>query len=54
MSLCIKIDSANGQRYAAVTETGKPVLSNPLTNKGTAFTKRERRELRLMGCCRPS
>jgi len=53
VSLCIKIDSANGQRYAAVSQTGKPILSNPLTNKSTAFTNRERKELRLTGLLPP-
>ena len=53
MSLCIKIDSANGQRYIAVSEKGKPVLANPLTNKSTAFTMRERSELGLKGLLPP-
>ncbi len=53
MSVCIKIDSANGQRYAAVSQTGKPILANPLTNKSTAFTKRERKELGLTGLLPP-
>jgi malate dehydrogenase (oxaloacetate-decarboxylating) len=54
MSFSIKIDPATGQRYMAVREKGRPLLLNPLTNKGTAFTRRERDELDLDGLVPPA
>jgi malic enzyme len=53
VSFCIKIDSASGQRYMAVQQNGKAILANPLTNKGSAFNKRERRELNITGLLPP-
>lgn len=53
MQLCIKIDPATGQRYMAVPSTGRALLADPLTNKGSAFTKRERAELGLTGLLPP-
>jgi malate dehydrogenase (oxaloacetate-decarboxylating) len=50
----IKVDPATGQRYMAVTQKGMPLLLNPFTNKGTAFTRREREELDLAGLVPPA
>jgi malic enzyme len=53
MKIAIKIDPANGQRYMSVNAKGHALLFNPLTNKGTAFTNRERDELDLYGLVPP-
>ena len=53
MKLCIKIDSATGQRYMAVSQGGRALLANPFTNKGTAFTRKERADLGLTGLLPP-
>ena len=50
----IKIDSSTGQPYMAVSEKGRALLLNPHTNKGTAFTRRERDELDLCGLVPPA
>jgi malate dehydrogenase (oxaloacetate-decarboxylating) len=50
----LKVDPATGQRYMAVRQRGKALLLNPLTNKGTAFTQRERDELDLHGLVPPA
>ena len=49
MDFSIKIDPATRQEYMAVNHRGRPLLINPFTNKGTAFTARERDELDLWG-----
>ena len=54
MKIGIKIDPATGQRYMAVNAKGRALLLNPLTNKGTAFTHRERDELDLHGLVPPA
>jgi malate dehydrogenase (oxaloacetate-decarboxylating) len=54
MKFSIKVDPATGQRYMAVPHKGKALLLNPLTNKGTAFTRRERDELGLHGLVPPT
>lgn len=54
MKISIKIDPATGQKYMAVSEKGRGLLLNPLTNKGTAFTLRERDELDLHGLVPPA
>jgi len=54
VSFCIKVDSSTGQPYMAVTQKGRPLLLNPFTNKGTAFTQRERDELDLCGLVPPA
>jgi malate dehydrogenase (oxaloacetate-decarboxylating) len=54
MSFSIKIDSATGQQYMAVSQKGRPLLLQPFTNKGTAFTRRERDELDLRGLVPPA
>jgi malate dehydrogenase (oxaloacetate-decarboxylating) len=53
MNYCIKIDQATGQRYMAVSTKGRDLLVNYVTNKGTAFTHREREELDLAGLLPP-
>ena len=50
----LKVDPATGQRYMAVRQRGKALLLNPLTNKGTAFTQRERDDLDLHGLVPPA
>ncbi len=54
MKIGIKIDPATGQRYMSVNVKGRALLLNPLTNKGTAFTNRERDELDLHGLLPPT
>lgn len=54
MRIGIKIDPATGQKYMAVNAKGHALLMNPLTNKGTAFTQRERDELNLHGLLPPA
>lgn len=54
MKMGIKIDPATGQRYMSVNQKGRALLLNPLTNKGTAFTNRERDELDLHGLLPPT
>jgi malate dehydrogenase (oxaloacetate-decarboxylating) len=54
MSFSIRVDPATGQRYMAVSQKGRPLLLNPFTNKGTAFTQRERDELDLRGLVPPA
>jgi malic enzyme len=54
MKIGIKIDAATGQKYMAVSMKGPNILHNPITNKGTAFTRREREELDLHGLVPPS
>jgi malate dehydrogenase (oxaloacetate-decarboxylating) len=53
MEISIRIDTATGQKYMAVSQKGMAVLLDPLTNKGTAFTNRERDELDLHGLMPP-
>lgn len=53
MNFSIKIDQATGQRYMSVSEKGRCLLFNYETNKGTAFTQREREELDLAGLLPP-
>ena len=54
MGFSIKVDPATGQRYMAVRQKGRALLLNPHTNKGTAFTRRERDELDLNGLLPPA
>ncbi len=53
MKFSIKIDQATGQRYMAVSTKGRDLLLNFVTNKGTAFSYRERDELDLAGLLPP-
>jgi malate dehydrogenase (oxaloacetate-decarboxylating) len=54
MDFNIKVDPATGQRYMAVGTKGHDLHLNAFTNKGTAFTQRERDELDLNGLLPPS
>lgn len=54
MSFSIKVDSSTGQQYMAVSQKGRGLLLNPHTNKGTAFTRRERDELDIGGLVPPA
>jgi malate dehydrogenase (oxaloacetate-decarboxylating) len=54
LSFSIKVDPATGQQYMAVSQKGRSLLLNPFTNKGTAFTQRERDELDLCGLVPPA
>ena len=54
MDFSIKIDPVTLQKYMAVHQKGKALLSNPCINKGPAFTERERDELGLHGLLPPS
>jgi malate dehydrogenase (oxaloacetate-decarboxylating) len=54
MKMGIKIDPATGHKYMAVSAKGHALLMNPLTNKGTAFTNRERHDLDFHGLLPPS
>lgn len=54
MNFSIRLDPATGQQYIAVARKGKALLLDPRTNKGTAFTRRERDELDLHGLLPPT
>ena len=47
------IDAATGEMYLPVEERGRQLLEEPLLNKGTAFTAREREALELRGMLPP-
>jgi malic enzyme len=54
MDFSIKVDPRSWQVYMAVPQKGRALLINPFTNKGTAFTARERDELDLHGLLPPA
>jgi malate dehydrogenase (oxaloacetate-decarboxylating) len=54
MSGLLRIDPVTGEHYLAVTVRGHQILRDPLLNKGTAFTRRERDELALHGLLPPA
>ena len=54
MEFSIKVDPRTWQRYIAVRQKGRALLINPFTNKGTAFTARERDELDFHGLLPPA
>ncbi|UCF21093.1 MAG: NAD-dependent malic enzyme [Gemmatimonadota bacterium] len=45
----VKTDPRTGEEYIAVHERGRPILLNPFTNKGTAFSREEKEQLGLEG-----
>lgn len=49
MNFAVKVDPGTWQRYIAVPVKGKAILMDAFTNKGSAFTNRERDELDLHG-----
>ena len=53
MNFSIKVDPGTWQQYISVPVKGKALLLDPFTNKGTAFTDRERDELDLHGLLPP-
>ncbi len=50
---CIKVDPATWQQYISTSVKGRALIMDPFTNKGTAFTARERDELDLHGLVPP-
>lgn len=54
MQYTFRIDPVTGERYMAVSKRGRAILRDPLLNKGTAFTRRERDELGLAGLLPPA
>ncbi len=53
MKFSIRIDASTGEKYMAVSQKGMALLLDPRTNKGTAFSIRERDELDLHGLLPP-
>ena len=54
MEWSIEHDSVTGEEYVAVDVRGEPLLRDPFTNKGTAFTAAEREALGLDGLVPPA
>ena len=54
MRWSIEHDGITGEEYLAVDTRGEPLLRDPFTNKGTAFTPAEREELGLDGFVPPA
>ncbi|MBF0359711.1 MAG: NAD-dependent malic enzyme [Oligoflexia bacterium] len=53
MKFSMKFDQISGQKYIAVNKRGFALLMDPIINKGSAFTNREREELDLHGLLPP-
>ena len=49
-----EIDPRTGERYLTVFRRGASVKNDPILNKGTCFTERERRDLGLTGLIPPA
>jgi len=49
-----RTDAATGERYLAVAEHGAGLRDDPILNKGTCFTRRERERLGLIGLLPPA
>jgi len=54
MKWSVRIDPQTSKSYIAVKEKGRPLLLNPFTNKGTAYTAEERDALDLHGLVPPA
>jgi malic enzyme len=50
----VRVDPQTHEEYLSVDGRGRPVLLNPFTNKGTAFTPEERDVLHLHGLLPPA
>ena len=54
MNFSLKLDPQTNRPYMALRVRGHAVLLSPLTNKGSAFTTRERDDLELHGLVPPA
>jgi malic enzyme len=54
MQWSVRRDNGTGEEFIAVDKKGRPLLLNPFTNKGTAFTPAERDTFKLHGLLPPA